>query len=287
MQFRDHKPDPSLPSRIGSSLVAVLVLFAVIWEGRIFLFLALVFILVLGSLELRYMLRNRGIELNMAFLIGGGLVMLLFSLPQLQEIYPGVPWREIALGLVLIGAFSSELIGGANIQRFAYSLLAFLYLPWTLGFFLLLRHSPDGSVGIWILTLPLLCSFSNDIGGYFVGRYLGKRKLAPTISPGKTVEGSIGGIATSFLVLFLFTTIVRSAYPESPFALFRPVELFIFNLVLSFAAQLGDLTESMLKRYCEVKDSGYFLPGHGGLLDRLDSHLFTVPLTYYLLTIFI
>jgi len=287
VQFRDHKPDPSLPSRIGSSLVAVLVLFAVIWEGRIFLFLALVFILVLGSLELRYMLRNRGIELNMAFLIGGGLVMLLFSLPQLQEIYPGVPWREIALGLVLIGAFSSELIGGANIQRFAYSLLAFLYLPWTLGFFLLLRHSPDGSVGIWILTLPLLCSFSNDIGGYFVGRYLGKRKLAPTISPGKTVEGSIGGIATSFLVLFLFTTIVRSAYPESPFALFRPVELFIFNLVLSFAAQLGDLTESMLKRYCEVKDSGYFLPGHGGLLDRLDSHLFTVPLTYYLLTIFI
>lgn len=276
-----------MPTRIASSLIGVLVLFAVIWEGRIFLFLALVFILVLGSLELRYMLRNKGIELNMAFLIGGGLVMLLFSLPQLQDIYPGVPWREIALGLVLIGAFSSELIAGANIQRFAYSLMAFLYLPWTLGFFLLLRHSPDENIGTWILILPLLCSFSNDVGAYFVGRYLGRRKLAPTISPGKTVEGSIGGIATSFLLLFLFTTIVRSAYPESPFALFRPVEIFIVNLVLSFAAQLGDLTESMLKRFCGVKDSGHFLPGHGGLLDRLDSHLFTVPLTYYLLTIFI
>lgn len=287
MQPPEPRPDPSLPTRIASSLIGVLVLFAVIWEGRIFLFLALVFILVLGSLELRYMLRNKGIELNMAFLIGGGLVMLLFSLPQLQDIYPGVPWREIALGLVLIGAFSSELIAGANIQRFAYSLMAFLYLPWTLGFFLLLRHSPDENIGTWILILPLLCSFSNDVGAYFVGRYLGRRKLAPTISPGKTVEGSIGGIATSFLLLFLFTTIVRSAYPESPFALFRPVEIFIVNLVLSFAAQLGDLTESMLKRFCGVKDSGHFLPGHGGLLDRLDSHLFTVPLTYYLLTIFI
>ncbi|MCX7601924.1 MAG: phosphatidate cytidylyltransferase, partial [Meiothermus sp.] len=188
----EPRPDASLPTRVISSLVGVVVLFLVLWEGRILMFLALVFILVLGSLELRYMLRNRGIELNMAFLIGGGLVMLLFSLPQLHDIYPGVPWREIALGLVLIGAFSSELIVGANIQRFAYSLMAFLYLPWTLGFFLLLRHSPDGTVGLWILALPLISSFANDIGGYFVGRYLGRRKLAPTISPGKTVEGSIG-----------------------------------------------------------------------------------------------
>lgn len=278
-------PDPNLPTRVASSLIGVLVLFLVLWEGRVFLFLALVLILVLGSLELRHMLRNRGVELNMAFLVGGGLVMLLFSLPQLHDIYPGVPWREIALGLVLIGAFSAELIVGANIERFAYSLMAFLYLPWTLGFFLLLRHSPNDEIGLWILALPLISSFSNDIGGYFVGRYFGRRKLAPSISPQKTVEGAIGGILTSFLLLFLFTTIVRSVYPESPFALFRPVELFVVNLVLSFAAQLGDLTESMLKRYCGVKDSGYFLPGHGGLLDRIDSHLFTAPLTYYLLTI--
>lgn len=280
------KPDPSLPSRVISALIGAAVLFTVIFEGRYFLFGALVALLVLGSIELRDMLRGRGIELNMGFLIGGGLVMLVFSIPSLGDIYPGVPWREIALGIVLIGAFSYELIAGANIPRFAYSLMAFLYLPWTLGYFLLLRHSPDGNIGLWILTLPLLCSFMNDIGGYFVGRYFGKRKLAPTISPAKTVEGAIGGIVFSFLTLWLYTSIVRGFYPESAFALFRPLELFIINLVLSFAAQLGDLTESMLKRYCNVKDSGHFLPGHGGLLDRLDSHLFTVPLSYYLLMIF-
>jgi phosphatidate cytidylyltransferase len=287
MDKPNSKTDPILPVRIISALVGVVLLFGVLYEGRVLLFAVLVAFLVLGSIELRDMLRNKGIELNMGFLIGGGFVMLLFSLPQLQDIYPGVPWREIALGLVLMGAFSAELIYGANIPRFAYSLMAFLYLPWTLGFFLLLRHSADDTVGLWILTLPLLCSFANDVGAYFVGRFLGKHKLAPTISPAKTVEGAIGGIVVSFLILWAFTSAVRNFYPESAFGLLLPLELFIINLILSFAAQLGDLTESMLKRFCNVKDSGSFLPGHGGLLDRLDSHLFTVPLSYYLLSIFI
>ncbi|MER3484205.1 MAG: phosphatidate cytidylyltransferase [Meiothermus sp.] len=279
------KPDASLPTRVLSSVVAGLILLGVVFEGRILFFLALVAILVIGSLELRGMLRNRGIELNMGFLLVGG--VLLFSLPQLHDIYPGVPWREIALGLVLIGAFSNELIAGANIERFAYSLMSFLYLPWTLGFFLLLRHQPNSDIGLWVLTLPLLCSFANDVGAYFVGRLFGRHKLAPNISPGKTVEGSIGGIAVSFLVLWGYTNIMANAYPGSPFALLDPLYLSIINLLLSFAAQLGDLTESMLKRYCGVKDSGSLLPGHGGLLDRLDSHLFTVPLTYYLLSLFL
>lgn len=100
------------------------------------------------------------------------------------------------------------------------------------------------------------------------------------------MEGSIGGIASSFVVLLIYTSIVRHFYPESAFALLQPLELFVFSLLLSLAAQLGDLTESMLKRYCGVKDSGSFLPGHGGLLDRMDSVLFSVPLAYYLLVIF-
>lgn len=270
----------SLSTRVASALVGALLLLFILLVGLPLLLPTLLFVLFLGTWEMHEMLRRKGVELNLLFLRAGGVVMLLFSLPQLYWHYPQVPWREVALGLVLLGAFSYELLHGANIPRFAFSLMAFLYLPWTLGYALLLRYSPDGASGLWTLTLPLVASFATDIGAYFVGRLLGKHRLAPEISPGKTVEGSLGGMLVSFLALLLYTSLVRGVFP------FGIPELVLFSLLLSLAAQLGDLTESMFKRYCGVKDSGNFLPGHGGLLDRIDSLLFTLPLTYYLAVIF-
>ncbi|WP_114313411.1 phosphatidate cytidylyltransferase [Thermus caldifontis] len=269
-----------LPTRVLSALAGALVLLWVLWAGLPLILPTLVFVLWLGSLELRDMLAKRGIRLNLPFLMGGGVLLFLFSLPQLYWHFPQVPWREVALGLFLLGSFSYELLKGADLTRFAFTLLAFLYLPWTLGYVLLLRETPDGTLGLWTLSLPLVASFATDIGAYFVGRALGRQKLAPEISPGKTVEGSLGGIAVSFLALALYTGLVQEVFP------FGLLELWLFSLLLSLAAQLGDLAESMLKRYCGVKDSGHFLPGHGGLLDRIDSLLFTFPLTYFLVVLF-
>ncbi|TFU16148.1 phosphatidate cytidylyltransferase [Thermus tengchongensis] len=269
-----------LPTRVLSALVGVLLLLWVLWGGLALILPTLVFVLWLGSLELRDMLAKRGIRLNLPFLVGGGVLLFLFSLPQLYWHFPQVPWREVALGLFLLGSFSHELLKGADLTRFAFTLMAFLYLPWSLGYVLLLREIPDSTLGLWTLSLPLVASFATDIGAYFVGRTLGRQKLAPEISPGKTVEGSLGGIAVSFLALALYTGLVREVFP------FGLLELWLFSLLLSLAAQLGDLVESMLKRYCGVKDSGHFLPGHGGLLDRIDSLLFTFPLTYFLVVLF-
>ncbi|TFU25454.1 phosphatidate cytidylyltransferase [Thermus tengchongensis] len=269
-----------LPTRVLSALVGVLLLLWVLWGGLALILPTLVFVLWLGSLELRDMLAKRGIRLNLPFLVGGGVLLFLFSLPQLYWHFPQVPWREVALGLFLLGSFSYELLKGADLTRFAFTLMAFLYLPWSLGYVLLLREIPDSTLGLWTLSLPLVASFATDIGAYFVGRTLGRQKLAPEISPGKTVEGSLGGIAVSFLALALYTGLVREVFP------FGLLELWLFSLLLSLAAQLGDLVESMLKRYCGVKDSGHFLPGHGGLLDRIDSLLFTFPLTYFLVVLF-
>ncbi|WP_105317634.1 phosphatidate cytidylyltransferase [Thermus tenuipuniceus] len=269
-----------LPTRVLSALVGVLLLLWVLWGGLALILPTLVFVLWLGSLELRDMLAKRGIRLNLPFLVGGGVLLFLFSLPQLYWHFPQVPWREVALGLFLLGSFSHELLRGADLTRFAFTLMAFLYLPWSLGYVLLLREIPDSTLGFWTLSLPLVASFATDIGAYFVGRALGRQKLAPEISPGKTVEGSLGGIAVSFLALALYTGLVREVFP------FGLLELWLFSFLLSLAAQLGDLVESMLKRYCGVKDSGHFLPGHGGLLDRIDSLLFTFPLTYFLVVLF-
>ncbi|MEN2982058.1 MAG: CDP-archaeol synthase [Thermus sp.] len=269
-----------LPTRVASALVGAALLLFVLWAGLPLVLPTLVLVLWLGSLELKEMLARRGIGLNLPFLFLGGVGLFLFSLPQLYWHFPQVPWREVGLGLFVMASFSYELLKGADLTRFAFTLLAFLYLPWSLGYVLLLRETPDGALGLWTLSLPIVASFATDIGAYFVGRAWGRRKLAPEISPGKTVEGSMGGILVSFLALVAYTGLVREVFP------FGLLELWFFSLLLSLAAQLGDLAESMLKRYCGVKDSGRFLPGHGGLLDRIDSLLFTLPLTYYLVVLF-
>jgi phosphatidate cytidylyltransferase len=269
-----------LPMRVLSALVGAGLLLLVLWAGIPLILPTLFFVLWLGGLELKEMLARRGIGLNQPLLFLGGGLLFLFSLPQLYWHFPQVPWREVALGLFLMGSFSYELLRGADLTRFAFTLLAFLYLPWSLGYVLLLRETPDPGLGLWTLSLPLVASFATDIGAYFAGRFFGRHKLAPEISPGKTLEGSMGGILFSFLALLAYTTWVREVFP------FGLLELWLFSLLLSLAAQLGDLAESMLKRFAGVKDSGRFLPGHGGLLDRIDSLLFTFPLTYFLVVLF-
>jgi len=269
-----------LPMRVLSSLVGAGLLLLVLWAGIPLILPTLFFLLWLGGLELKEMLARRGIGLNQPLLFLGGGLLFLFSLPQLHWHFPQVPWREVALGLFLMGSFSYELLRGADLTRFAFTLLAFLYLPWSLGYVLLLRETPDPGLGLWTLSLPLVASFATDTGAYFAGRFFGRHKLAPEISPGKTLEGSMGGILFSFLALLAYTAWVREVFP------FGLLELWLFSLLLSLAAQLGDLAESMLKRFAGVKDSGRFLPGHGGLLDRIDSLLFTFPLTYFLVVLF-
>ncbi len=269
-----------LPMRVLSALVGAGLLLLVLWAGIPLILPTLFFVLWLGGLELKEMLARRGIGLNQPLLFLGGGLLFLFSLPQLYWHFPQVPWREVALGLFLMGSFSYELLKGADFTRFAFTLLAFLYLPWSLGYVLLLRETPDPGLGLWTLSLPLVASFATDTGAYFAGRFFGRHKLAPEISPGKTLEGSMGGILFSFLALLAYTALVREVFP------FGLLELWLFSLLLSLAAQLGDLAESMLKRFAGVKDSGRFLPGHGGLLDRIDSLLFTFPLTYFLVVLF-
>ncbi|HTE47432.1 MAG TPA: CDP-archaeol synthase [Gemmatimonadaceae bacterium] len=133
-----------------------------------------------------------------------------------------------------------------------------------------------------LLLLPVFTTWASDIGAYAAGRTLGRHKLIPAVSPGKTVEGAIGGILSSMFVAWVYTRLVVHPSLHLDFR-FPPMGVLGFGLLISVAAQLGDLAESLLKREAGVKDSSHIIPGHGGILDRFDSLFFVMPISYVVL----
>jgi len=129
------------------------------------------------------------------------------------------------------------------------------------------------------LNLSLTSCFlivASDIGSYFIGKSFGKKSLSP-ISPSKTIEGLIGGISCSILLAIFFAFLLKW---ENPFLVG-----ILYGILISLMALVGDLIESMMKRDAKIKDSGTFLPGHGGILDRIDSYIFTPSVLYYIFII--
>jgi phosphatidate cytidylyltransferase len=152
------------------------------------------------------------------------------------------------------------------------TLLGLAYVPTTLGLLVVVRSSASlGNNAHWILFLLLVVWFG-DTGAYYVGRALGRHKLAPLISPKKTVEGAIGGILGNTVAAFLGKKILLPAVPI--------VQVLVLSWVLGLVSQIGDLAESALKRAAGVKDSSNLLPGHGGMLDRIDGLLFAAPVLF-------
>jgi phosphatidate cytidylyltransferase len=130
--------------------------------------------------------------------------------------------------------------------------------------------------GRYLIIVAVVGPWVSDAGAYFAGRFFGRHPLFPNLSPKKTVEGGIGG---------LFLTMAAIGYFTYEFLGFAPIEAALWGLVISILSQAGDLFESILKRLLDLKDLGRALPGHGGILDRIDSLLFTAPAVYYLYTL--
>lgn len=157
-------------------------------------------------------------------------------------------------------------------NSWAWTMAGILYTGWLLSYMVAISTSTDGRN--WVL-LTLFATFASDTSAFFIGRKWGRRKLEPSISPAKTWEGSIAGVCGAIIVVFLFI-------------LPSPVQInltwwqaAILGLLVSVFGQLGDLVESLFKRNMGVKDASRLLPGHGGLLDRMDSVVFAGVLVYY------
>jgi phosphatidate cytidylyltransferase len=190
--------------------------------------------------------------------------------------------RDVALATaaLLAGLFVTFVISLRDTQPerglrgVSYTFFGVVYVGFLLPHLLWLRRSPDGVAWVFFV---LLVAMSGDTAGYAVGRLWGRHKLIPHISPGKTIEGSLGAVVGNIGAALLTWVWLL---PQRSYA-----ELTGLALMVGFLAQAGDLCESALKRACGAKDSGYFFPGHGGVLDRVDSLLFSAAFMYYYITL--
>lgn len=164
-----------------------------------------------------------------------------------------------------------------NVVSSAVTITGFIYIICFFSFLILIRDHNHGSYLIWIVFIIAWCC---DTFAYYTGKTFGRTKLCPSVSPKKTVEGSIGGILGSVLGLMIYAYITKKVD-------FEAYQLILLGITGSIVSQLGDLSASLIKRHMGIKDYGNIMPGHGGILDRFDSILFTAPIVYYCIIIFI
>jgi phosphatidate cytidylyltransferase len=216
------------------------------------------------------------------FGVVGTLLFILHPHCTYQFVLPFLLTAVIALSLIVLVFLTNR---EGVFTGWAWTVGGILYVGWLLGIMVALRLETGTQAfpeaGRNFIYLALLATFGSDTAAYFIGRAIGRRKLAPRISPGKTWEGAIAGVIGGVVITLLFTL-------DTPLQL--PLgygQAVLLGVLISVFGQLGDLAESLLKRSTGVKDSGGLMPGHGGLLDRMDSVVFAgaVVYLYYILVV--
>jgi phosphatidate cytidylyltransferase len=270
-------------TRAAVAAVGIPIAIGAVYLGGWVLAALLALVAVLAALELYRMAGLKGARAlaGLGAAASAGFVLVAASAPQrgLENAAFGA-----LLVLLVLGATTAAIwtrgVEGQPLLSVAVTVFGAAYTGGLLAFGLFLRHLPGVTNplhGTALLFAPVLLTWCNDSFAYFVGRAFGKHKLIPRVSPGKTVEGSAGALAGTILVAVAYTWVLNR-FPGYHLGLLQAA---LFGAVVSVAAVVGDLAESLLKRDAGVKDSGTLLPGHGGALDRFDSLFFTLPLAYF------
>jgi phosphatidate cytidylyltransferase len=256
-----------LIKRIVTSVILIAVLSLVLVVDWLCGLLVSVFI-VLGLYEFFNMLEKKGISIYKYFGIGMGAVIPLSIIFRFE---PTKSWELLfimaALLFLILMQFRRRENSGVVVS-ISTTIFGILYVSWFLSFLIKIRYLLGG-LGLF-LTIILITK-SGDIGAYLVGSRLGKTPLIPRISPNKSVEGSAAGLLFSIAAAIACRGFLKLPYMHAG----------LVGLLFGILAQLGDLSESLIKRDCQVKDSGSLLPGMGGALDLVDSLIFTAPVFYF------
>ncbi len=252
--------------RVVSGIVLIPIVVAAIYSGGLVLFALVAVAGLLAGYEYLKMMRAQKLAPSYFF----GLLLIVLLIVDAQ--WPQANVLSWSLVLVPLAALTAEVFHGntpGSLANWALAIAGALYIGVPLSHVIRLRIW-EGGVN-WLI-LALVGTWICDTGAYFVGRTIGKRKFFPAISPKKTWEGAIGGLVAGVLAVVLFGWFT--------FGLGIGWGI-VLGLLVVLGATFGDLAESVIKRQMNVKDSGALIPGHGGMLDRIDSLLFVIPIVYY------
>jgi phosphatidate cytidylyltransferase len=230
-------------------------------------------LILVGLYEFFYMVEKKGVRLfkPLGLLVGGLIPVTIYFRFSIQE-----GWQFSFVVIALFVLFLLELTKKDTHQAIlsiSATVFGIIYISWCFSFIIRVRQLPEGAALTGFL---ILVTKSSDVGAYLWGKRFGKTSLIKRVSPGKSLEGAVGGFFTSLCVGIICSFFITSI---------GFLEKFFLIIILAFLSQLGDLFESLLKRDCQVKDSGKLLPGMGGILDVIDSLIFTAPTFYLYLTL--
>ncbi|MDF2771669.1 MAG: phosphatidate cytidylyltransferase [Geminicoccaceae bacterium] len=272
-----------LATRVVSALVLAPVALGIIYLGGLPLATFLAVIAVGSAWEFFRLARATGVEpLDPLGMPLAGAIPLAVYAATVGVYRTSLSVPAVALLAILGAVIWARGTAGRPLGSAAATVLGVLYSGGLLSFGYALREHPyavGDRAGTALVAFPLVLTWASDIGAFFVGRTIGGRKLIPAVSPGKTISGALGGLAVTVVVAWLY---VRFVLAPTALLTMSVAGAVAFGAVISVAAQIGDLAESLLKREANVKDSSRLIPGHGGLLDRLDSLLFVLPVAYLL-----
>jgi phosphatidate cytidylyltransferase len=269
-----------LGERLMTATVGVPVAIVCSLVGGIPFLLAMNLVIGAGLFEFYRMMEAKGIKPYKTVGVAAGLTVSWYVYFQ------GGVFSGLFITIVLVAIMAMELFrkdGELAVFHISTTVFGVFYVAWLGSHVILLRQIGEGMVhaeggadyGGFFVILAFGLAWFTDAGAYFIGNTFGKRKLLPRVSPSKSVEGALGGIAVAIVIAFIArATIVP---------LLSVLDALVLGLLAPAMAVLGDLVESLMKRDVKVKDTSKALPGHGGMLDRFDSVLFVAPLVYYYL----